>query len=390
MRLQDVCVAIVDCEHKTAPKGDGYALSVGTKAMKGGRLVRERCKPVSAKTYLAWSRRRTPVAGDLILAREAPVGDVIRIPDDVRVCLGQRTVLISADPSCVDPRFLHYWLLGPDAQAEMHSRAAGATVPHLNVEDIRELNASTLPRNLDHQRAAGRLLGAIDDLIENNWRRIALLEQMAQAIYREWFVHFRYPGHENDELVDSPRGPIPEGWELLRLGELVQLHYGKALKAASRRGGSVAVAGSSGIVGWHDEALVNGPVIVIGRKGNVGSVTWIASDSWPIDTTYWVETELPPHFAYEMLKEVEFIDSHAAVPGLSRDQAYSLELIRPSMHLVREFATIASGLKDMLVVLMREGDVLMTIRDSLLPRFVTGAIDVSRLDLDALLDEPTA
>jgi len=203
-------------------------------------------------------------------------------------------------------------------------------------------------------------------------------------------VHFRYPGHEDDELVDSASGPIPAGWDVVRLGDVVELRYGKALKADARTGGDVAVVGSSGVVGWHDESLVDGPAVIVGRKGNVGSVMWIASDSWPIDTTYHLSTELPLHFAYRLLGRVEFIDSHAAVPGLSRDQAYSIDVIRPPMRIAQAFDANASTLSDMSMVLAQAADVLTEMRDELLPKLVTGAIDVSHLDLDALLEEPAA
>jgi type I restriction enzyme, S subunit len=218
--LDDLSLAIVDCEHKTAPEGDGFAVSVGTRAMKDGRLVLNACKLVSSSTYDQWTRRLTPVEGDLVLAREAPVGQVVRVPAHPPICLGQRTVLIRPDAAKVDPRFLHYWLIGPVAQEFMSSRAGGATVAHLNVEDIRGLDVSGLPVDRKTQRFAAGLLGSIDDLIENNRRRIGLLEQMAQAIYREWFVKFRYPGHEHATFVDSPLGPIPSDWSASSVGEI--------------------------------------------------------------------------------------------------------------------------------------------------------------------------
>jgi type I restriction enzyme, S subunit len=143
-------------------------------------------------------------------------------------------------------------------------------------------------------------------------------------------------------------------------------------------------------VGWHDEALVSGPAVVVGRKGNVGSVIWIQGESWPIDTTYYVTTDLPPHFVYRMLGEIEFIDSHAAVPGLSRDQAYSIEVRRPSMELAALFDDTASDLSAMSSVLEIQAAVLGRVRDALLPKLVTGAIDVSTLDLDCLLGESAA
>jgi len=320
--LDSIADAIVDCEHKTAPEGDGYALSVGTRAMKDGRIVLEACKPVSEDTYVKWTQRMRPLEGDLILAREAPVGQVVRVPGQPRVCLGQRTVMIRPNPSAVHPRFLQYWLLGPDAQHAMNSVAAGATVPHLNVADIRNLDVSSMPPQLAQQSVAADVLGAVDDLIENNRRRVEVLEEIARAIYREWFVHFRYPGHEDVPLVDSALGPIPVGWEAVTVGNVLELRYGKALKKEVRRGGSVAVVSSAGIVGWHDQALVEGPVIVVGRKGNVGSVTWVDGDAWAIDTAYFVDSKLPLRYVAEQLRRTEFLNTHAAVPGLGRDQAY--------------------------------------------------------------------
>ncbi len=384
--LNDVSEAIVDCEHKTALAGDGYALSVGTRAMKDGRLVIDACKPVSESTYEEWTRRMRPQPGDLVLAREAPVGQVIRVPGALRICLGQRTVLIRPDAGKVHPRFLHYWLLGPTAQGTMSAQASGATVPHLNVEDIRSLSIVELPADPAVQQFAAELLGSLDDLIENNRRRIELLEQMAQAIYREWFVHFRYPGHENVPLVDSPLGPIPDGWRCRDLRQVIELHYGKALKKDARRGGPVAVLGSSGIVGWHDEELVDGPSIIVGRKGNVGSVIWVDGPSWPIDTTYYVTTDLPLRYVVEQLRRTEFLNTHAAVPGLSREQAYSRPFLQPPEEIMASFSERSEVLASQATAIATQSERLASIRDLLLPKLVTGQIDVSELDLGDLVE----
>lgn len=387
MRLSDITRAIVDCEHKTAPEGDGYAYSVGTKAMKGGRLVLTAAKPVSEQTYIGWTRRMRPVPGDLILAREAPVGDVIRVPDEPLVCLGQRTVLIRPDSEKVHPRFLHYWLLGPDAQGVMRAQTGGATVGHLNVDDIRKLDVAPMPTDPRHQASAADLLGAIDDLIENNRRRVDVLEKVARAIYREWFVKFRYPGHGAIPLVDSSVGPIPEGWTAGTVGSALELRYGKALKADARRGGDFAVVSSAGIVGWHNESIVSGPAIVVGRKGNVGSVHWVDGPCWPIDTAYFVDTDLPLRFVAEQLRRTEFTNSHAAVPGLSREGAYTRPfLIPPSEHL-DSFQAVVDPLGSAASAISLQSDKLASLRDLLLPKMVTGQIDVSELDLDALIQD---
>jgi type I restriction enzyme, S subunit len=295
----------------------------------------------------------------------------------------KNTLWFRAQPDVADTTFLYYATANPS-----YWPRRGAAQPFISLGEAR-LTRLRLP-SLATQRAIAATLRSLDDLIENNRRRIVLLEQMARAIYREWFVNFRYPGHEDDELVDSPLGSIPSGWEVVRLENALELRYGKSLKADARAGGSVAVVGSSGVVGWHNQPLVSGPAIVVGRKGNVGSVTWVTGDVWPIDTTYYVVTDLPLHYVYRLLHGVEFIDSHAAVPGLSRDQAYTLEVVQPPFPLLGRFDAVAAELMAMTVALDRQADVLTLTRDVLLPRLVTGSIDVSHLDLDALLEQPAA
>jgi type I restriction enzyme S subunit len=284
----------------------------------------------------------------------------------------------------VSARFIGH-VVESSAYKEFVKRSAGgAAQPNANAKVL-----GSFPFRLPDRASQDRIVSLvqpIDDLIENNRRRIALVEKMAQTIYREWFVHFRYRGHEKDELVDSHLGPSPAGWRAARLGDVIELRYGKALKASARKGGPVAVVGSSGVVGWHNESLVSGPAVVVGRKGNVGSVMWIQGESWPIDTTYYVTTDLPLHFIYRMLSEIEFIDSHAAVPGLSRDQAYSIDVLRPDIEVAALFEDTASELSAIGSVLERQAAVLSRVRDALLPKLITGAIDVSNLDLDVLLE----
>lgn len=221
VQLSDVSVAIVDCEHKTAPTTDAGYPSIRTPNIGRGYFILEGVNRVSRETYLAWTRRSKPEPGDLIMAREAPAGNVAMIPEGLEPCLGQRTLLIKPDRSKVDPRFLAYYLLGPRVQAQVHAKASGATVPHLNMSDVRALDVSDLPP-LDEQRRIAGILSAYDDLIENCQRRIKILEEMARSLYREWFVHFRYPGHESVPLVDSPLGPIPQGWHVKKLGDLAR------------------------------------------------------------------------------------------------------------------------------------------------------------------------
>lgn len=240
IRLNDICEAIVDCEHKTAPlTAFGYP-SVRTTNIKNGRIDWDNCNRVDEATYQAWTRRREPKPGDLILAREAPVGEVGLIPEDHKAVLGQRTVLICPDRRKVDPRYLHFLLISPDVQSDMLGKATGSTVEHLNMSDIRALPLPELPP-LPEQRAIARVLGGLDDKIELNRRMNRTLEDLARGLFRSWFVDFdpvtkngngRAPatpaGLFPKRLVDSPIGPIPEGWRVGTVGAEFNLTMGQS------------------------------------------------------------------------------------------------------------------------------------------------------------------
>ena len=217
--LNDICELIVDCEHKTAPtQSEGYP-SIRTPNIGRGEFLLDGVNRVSEDTYNAWTRRAIPKEKDIILAREAPIGNAAIIPKNLKVCLGQRTVLIRPNKKKVFPEYLLYLLIGDEIQNRILSISSGATVPHLNMEDIRNLNLPSLPK-YSSQEKISTILYNYYKLIENNTRRIQVLEEMAQRIYKEWFVDFKYPGYENDKLVESELGMIPEGWEIKSIKEV--------------------------------------------------------------------------------------------------------------------------------------------------------------------------
>lgn len=296
----------------------------------------------------------------------------------VAATVNQAICGLEVDRNRADSRYVFYALR--HTREALTSQAMGAAQQNLNQDLIRNFEIP-LPE-LEVQYRIGSILSAYDELIENNSRRIEILEEMAQAIYREWFVEFRYPGHEDVPLVDSELGRIPEGWDALPLREMVELCYGKALKSNDRHGGDVPVIGSGGVVGWHDVSLVEGPGVIVGRKGNVGSVLWSDQPFFPIDTTYFVRTDLPMSYVYYLLRGAEFINSHAAVPGLSREQAYGLIGLRPTPEVTEAFSSVMDGLFSLKRVLSASNVNLRETRDLLLPKLISGEIDVSDLDIE--------
>ena len=327
--------------------------------------------------------------GDVVVAMTEQayglLGSSATIPADGSYLHNQRLGLLRVtDPELFDLRFLYHAFNSPRVRSQIQERATGSKVRHTAPERIQAVKVSV--PSVSQQRTIAGVLDSIDALIENNRRRVEVLEEMARAIYREWFVHLRYPGHESDTFIESPFGRIPEGWHYVDLGEVVELRYGKALKKENRRPGGVAVLGSSGVVGWHDEELISGPAIIIGRKGNVGSVSWVDGPCWPIDTTYFVMTDFPKRYVAEQLRRTEFLNTHAAVPGLSREQALSRPFLKPPYEVAARFEEMAETLARIGSSIAASATQLSKIRDLLLPKLVTGQIDVSSLDLDALVE----
>ena len=250
---------------------------------------------------------------------------------------------------------------------------------------------------ISEQRAIAHVLGTLDDKIELNRRMSATLEAMARALFKDWFVDVgpvraKLEGREPylppevwslfpDRLVDSELGEIPGRWEVGTLGELVEFAYGKALRAQDRRPGGVPVYGSNGQVGWHDERLVEGPGIVVGRKGNPGYVRWTSRDFYPIDTTFYVVPRyagLSMRFLFHALEgqDLPSIAADSAVPGLNRNLVYMNKQAVPPTPLVARFTDAIRGVLARDDRLTEESRTLAEQRDALLPKLVSGELRV--------------
>ena len=181
-KLGDVLETLVDCEHKTSPideSGDYFA--VGTPAMQGNSINLNEARRISLATFEQWTRRLRPRVGDLLFAREAPVGPIVRIPREENIAPGQRTVLMRPDRDLVHPDYLFYALATPAAQSLLLEKAAGSTVTHLNVADIRSFEFPWGFPDLARQTAIAQVLGALDDKIAANVRMGVAADSLVRA-----------------------------------------------------------------------------------------------------------------------------------------------------------------------------------------------------------------
>lgn len=300
----------------------------------------------------------------------------------VRGCFPDSVVGFVAESTKADVRFVKYYI--DTMKVQMQSASLGTTQDNLSLDKLLSFDILT-PRLPTQQRIAS-ILSTYDNLIENNTRRIGILEEMAQTIHREWFVHFRFPGHKKAKLVPSPLGPIPIGWSAGRLDEAVVLQRGFDLPNSSRRQGNVPVYAATGVVGTHNEAKVVGPGVVTGRSGSLGAVIYVPEDYWPLNTTLWVKEfrRSTPLHAYFLLSSLDLgqFNSGAAVPTLNRNDVHPLPVVLPPDLILAEFDTHVMPLYELISSLSARNVNLRRTRDLLLPRLISGEMDVSDLDID--------
>ena len=270
-----------------------------------------------------------------------------------------------------DPHYCYFLL----RTLKLERFDVGAANPTLNRNHVHMLDVTCPP--LEEQRRIAAFLGAYDDLIEVNRRRIDVLEDMAASVFEEWFIRYRFPGHEEISAAQTQIGRRPESWATGVLGDIVKFAYGRALKAEIRKPGLVPVIGSSGVVGWHDEALVRGPGIIVGRKGNVGAVIWSPEDFYPIDTVFYVETDRPLLYVLQQLRRMTFLNSDAAVPGLNRNAALSLPIVIPPLALMVQYQERTESMITLGQNLRETNLRLEALRDALLLPLLSGAITIS-------------
>ena len=211
---------------------------------------------------------------------------------------------------------------------------------------------------------------------------------MAQMIYREWFVNFRFPGHEKVEMVDSEMGLIPQGWRAGALQDAVVLQRGFDLPTAQRQPGSVPIFAATGINGTHSVAKVKGPGVVTGRSGSLGTVLLILDDFWPLNTTLWVKEfrQSTPAHAYFILKDLKLsgFNSGAAVPTLNRNDIHNLPTILPSREVLDAFDSCVMPLFLFQGNLKARNTKLRETRNLLLPKLISGEVSVEPSESEAV------
>jgi type I restriction enzyme S subunit len=278
----------------------------------------------------------------------------------------------------VEPLFASYFFITEEHQRWMKNQCShGATMASLN-QGILERIELPIPPLAEQQRIVG-ILSAYDELIENSQRRIQILEKMARALYREWFVHFKFLGHEKVKTIDG----VPEGWEVSTLGNLVEIKKGKNITKSTIRPGAVpVVAGGLNPAYYHDTPNTEQPVITISASGaNAGFVNLYYVNVWASDCSF-VDLVTTPHVYYFYLwlkhhqKEVTHLQRGAAQPHVYPKDLLRLEALNVPETILKMFNEKVTPAFKLIKKLTAKIENLQRTRDLLLPRLLSGKINL--------------
>ena len=401
--IQTEHVALAEASERGGPDGWIETRLGDVITLKRGYDLPERDRrpghvPVVSSSGVIGRHADSRVAGPgVVTGRYGTLGRVFFVPDDFWPL---NTALYVRDFKGNDPRFVSYFLRSLD----LSHFSDTAAVPGLNRRHLHE-EVVRMPTGIAEQRAIASVLGTLDDKIDLNRRMSATLEAMARALFKSWFVDFdpvrakmegRDPALPKDvadlfpgRMVSSELGEIPVGWEVRPLGDLLELADGIAPKADTRRqDGSVPVYGSNGRVGWHDRSLVRGPGIVVGRKGNPGTITWVATDFLPNNTTFHVvpkdDSSAWPYLFFALkVQDLPATATGSAVSGLNRNLAYMNKQVVPPGRILEHFDGYVGPAFTRSHQVGAESRSLTLLRDALLPRLLSG--DLRLKDADTLL-----
>ncbi len=272
-----------------------------------------------------------------------------------------------------DSDFVYYLMILVGEELNSLGKTSTA-VPIVNKKTFSEwkISVPTLPT----QQRIASILSSLDAKIENNNKINAKLEEIAQNLFKEWFVDFG--PFKNGKFVESELGLIPEGWRVGTLGEILDIKYGKDHKKLGN--GQIPVYGSGGLMRYANKYLYDQESVLIPRKGTLNNIMYVTEPFWTVDTMFYSEVKIPNSaiFAYQFLsqKDMNQLNSGTSIPSMTTEILNKQKLSISSEKVMQEYNNIVKSLYDQIKHNKLEASKLSTLRDTLLPKLMSGEIEV--------------
>jgi len=354
---------IVDNRGKTVPTAQSGHKLIATNCVTNNTLfpVYEKIRYLSDETYRTWFRAH-PIPGDILFVNKGTPGRVCMVPDPIDFCIAQDMIALRADDAKIYNKYLFAVLRSHEIQQQIYNTSVGDVIPHFKKQFMDQLLIPVPDRKI--QEAIGDLYYVLSYKVEHNKKINDNLQQQAQAIYASMFIINADPA-----------------WTQGHLSDLITVKYGKDHKKLAD--GVYPVFGSGGIMRYVERPLYTGESVLIPRKGTLNNVMYVNEPFWSVDTMFFTEMKVPNVakfvFHFVKAKDLASMNAGSAVPSMTTDILNALELAIPPADRLAEFESAVTPMYQMMQANSRESAKLAELRDTLLPKLMTGEIDVSSI-----------
>lgn len=410
-KIMDLPITIIDGDRSSKyPKRDEFKSSgvpfLNSTNISDGALDLSETNYISEEKYQSIKKGRV-VSGDIVMTTRGSIGKVARIPKGFRGLINAQMLILRSDEKQIDGAYIYYLFRSDDVQTKLKNFSSGSAQPQIPIRDLQQIDLPIV--SLPIQRRIASILSAYDDLIENDTRRIAILEEMARRIYEEWFVHFRFPGHENVRMVESELGLIPEGWTVCPL-EVVcsRITDGSHSSPPSVSDGK-PMASVKDMTDWginvqscrrisEDDykSLVGNDCkprlndILIAKDGSYLKHTFVADEEIEMvilssiailrPNGLFLPNQLALYLRLPQVKSrMKGYVSGVAVPRIVLKDFRKFLVLVPPNELQSQWAKACDSMLSLCRKLVKANTNLRTTRDLLLPKLISGELDVSQL-----------
>lgn len=389
--FKDIYLGFYDGPHATPKESDNGAVFLGIKNVtEDGRLDLSDIRFIAENDLPKWTKRVTPKEGDIVFSYEATLHRYAIIPKGFRGCLGRRMALVRTNPNIVDNRFVLYYMLSPLWRKEVERNIlTGATVDRIPLTNVPSFRFQLPP--LLTQRRIASILSAYDDLIENNLRRIKLLEELAHRTYEEWFVRYRFPGHET-AVFDAETG-LPEGWERKSLTDVADFLNGFAFRPSDFEDSGIPIikikemkngVGNDTPRNNGDRVspkyLVQPGDVLFSWSGSLEVVLWPHAEGWLNQHLFKVTPKRGINKAFVYLSLLKSLDEFnnlttgSTMKHIKRKELDFVKVAVATPELMGEFEEMATPVQNEILNLSKQVRMLKESRDILLPKLMSGEL----------------
>lgn len=292
----------------------------------------------------------------------------------------QQINTIVADSEKADFKYIYYLLKKNQGSIIKQYGGGGSGKAIINKSTFENIEF-LIPNDINEQKRIADILSAFDDKIELNNKINQSLEQMAQRIFREWFVKLKFPGYEKVKMINSELGKIPERWGIDELKNIIEIKDGRNLVLSERKEkGRFAIFGANGIMGFTDKILINEPIVILGKIGSCGTIhrsfepCWVSNNAFIIKGGNLNSLE----FAHCLLKRMDFSQyiGGSANPYMPKENFFGIRTIKPSKDVVVRFENKVNLFYKLIIKNQKENQKLSSLRDLLLPKLMGGDVKI--------------